>query len=153
EVFASLVTERMEKHPRIHLLHEIVTRIPEATEKEPVILATGPLTGDELAEDLARVVGGEHLAYYDAIAPIVAADSIAWDKVFKASRWGKGGEGDGGDEAYVNCPFDEAEYKAFVAALVSAEKVKPREFEDVRYFEGCLPVEVMASRGEMTLSF
>jgi methylenetetrahydrofolate--tRNA-(uracil-5-)-methyltransferase len=165
EKFAETVTERIHGHRRIRVRHEIVTRIPEAGERSPVIVATGPLTGDALASDLARTVGAEHLAYYDAIAPIVSADSIHWDKVFKQSRWGKGGEGEGqgddaprdasalGDEAYVNCPFDEAEYKAFVAAVVASEKVAPRAFEDVRYFEGCLPVEVMASRGEMTLAF
>jgi methylenetetrahydrofolate--tRNA-(uracil-5-)-methyltransferase len=164
ERFAEIVSERIAGHPRIRVRHEIVTRIPEAGERTPVILATGPLTGDALAADLARAVGAEHLAYYDAIAPIVSADSIDWDRVFKQSRWGKGGEGfeeEGaprdatalGDEAYVNCPFDEPGYKAFVAAIVSAEKVAPRAFEDTKYFEGCLPIEVMASRGEMTLAF
>lgn len=154
DVFAATVTERIEKHPRITIVDEVVRRIPSfASPERPVILATGPLTGDELAADIARVVGADHLAYYDAIAPIISADSIDWDKVFKQSRWGKGGEGDGGDEAYVNCPFDEEEYKAFVRALVESKKVEPRAFEDVRYFEGCLPVEVMASRGEMTLAF
>lgn len=165
EVFAATVTERIEGHPRIRVRHEIVRRVPEASPEAPVILATGPLTGDELAADLGRIVGGEHLAYYDAIAPIVSADSIDWDKVFKQSRWGKGAppaEGGAeaprdeqalGDEAYVNCPFDEAQYRAFVRAVVEAQKVEPRGFEDVRYFEGCLPIEVMAARGEMTLAF
>src|SRR5262249_42569514 len=111
EVFAAKVTERIEAHPRIRRQAEIVTRVPEET---PVILATGPLTGDALAQDLARIVGAEHLAYYDAIAPIVSADSIDWSKVWKQSRYGKSDEKDAGDEAYVNCPFDEAGYKAFV---------------------------------------
>jgi len=166
EVFARTVTARIHEHPRIRVRHEIVKRIPDASPDAPVILATGPLTGDELAADVARTVGAEHLAYYDAIAPIVSADSIDWAKVFKQSRWGKGAPVDPaadapevrdaealGDEAYVNCPFDEAGYKAFVAAIVAAQKVEPRAFEDVRYFEGCLPIEVMASRGEMTLAF
>ena len=165
DAFAALVTKKIASHAGIRLEHAIVERIPEASAERPVILATGPLTGDALATDLARIVGAEHLAYYDAIAPIVAADSIDWDKVFKQSRWGKGGgepaEGESelldatalGDEAYVNCPFDKEQYEAFVAALVSAEKVAPRAFEDVKYFEGCLPVEVMASRGPMTLAF
>lgn len=172
DVFAKLVTARMHEHPRIHVRHEIVKAIPEASPSAPVIIATGPLTGDDLAADIARTVGADHLAYYDAIAPIVSADSIDWSKVFRQSRWGKGapvdpdgGEGerapsDGardatalGDEAYVNCPFDEAGYKAFIAAIVGAQKIEPRSFEDVRYFEGCLPIEVMASRGEMTLAF
>lgn len=170
EVFAKRMTARMHEHPRIHVRHEIVTAIPEASPTSPVILATGPLTGDDLANDIAKTVGAGHLAYYDAIAPIVSADSIDWSKVFKQSRWGKGApvdadaESDGGspekrdatalgDEAYVNCPFDEAGYKAFVAAICRAQKVEPRSFEDVRYFEGCLPIEVMAARGEMTLAF
>jgi methylenetetrahydrofolate--tRNA-(uracil-5-)-methyltransferase len=162
--FAAVVTARISAHPRITVRHEVVTRIPDASPGAPVILATGPLTGDALAEDLSRAVGGQHLAYYDAIAPIISADSIAWDRVFRQSRWGKGAEGEGepaaardatalGDEAYVNCPFDEAGYKAFVRAVVDAQKVEPRSFEDVRYFEGCLPIEVMAARGEMTLAF
>ncbi len=180
DVFARQVTARMREHPRIRVRNEIVTAIPEASPEAPVILATGPLTGDELANDIARAVGAGHLAYYDAIAPIVSADSIDWSKVFRQSRWGKGAadEADAGardatapggaartpwdratqarslgDEAYVNCPFDEAGYKAFVAAIVGAQKVEPRAFEDVRYFEGCLPIEVMAARGEMTLAF
>jgi methylenetetrahydrofolate--tRNA-(uracil-5-)-methyltransferase len=160
EGFASAVTEKIRAHPRIRLEARVVSAIPEASEREPVIVATGPLTGEALAEDIARVVGSAHLAYYDAIAPIVSADSIAWDRVFRQSRWGKGGEEDEvrdatalGDQAYVNCPFDEAEYKAFVAAIVGAEKVEPRAFEETRYFEGCLPIEVMAARGELTLAF
>jgi methylenetetrahydrofolate--tRNA-(uracil-5-)-methyltransferase len=159
--FARAVTERIEAHPRIQLEHRVVERLPEASADHPVILATGPLTGDALAEDLARVVGAQHLAYYDAIAPIVSAESIDWSKVFKQSRWGKGAaETDGdldatalGDEAYVNCPFDKAGYEAFVAAVVAAEKVEARAFEQVKYFEGCLPIEAMASRGPMTLAF
>ena len=152
DAFSALVTARITAHPRIRLEARIVDAIPEASPDAPVVLATGPLTGEALAEDLARVVGAAHLAYYDAIAPIVSADSIAWDKVFKQSRYGKGAE-DGADEAYINCPMDEAQYRAFVALLLGSEKVQPRAFEDVRYFEGCLPVEVMASRGEMTLAF
>lgn len=167
DVFGKVVTERIQAHPRITVRREIVRAIPEASAENPVILATGPLTGDELAQDLAKAVGGEHLAYYDAIAPIISADSIDWEKVFRQSRWGKGAPVDEtgaegadsrdatalGDEAYVNCPFDEEGYKAFVRAVVDAQKVEPRAFEDVRYFEGCLPIEVMASRGEMTLAF
>lgn len=168
DVFAKRVTERIETHPRITRTAEIVRAIPNATAESPVIIATGPLTGDDLAADIARTVGGDHLAYYDAIAPIVAADSIDEAKVFRQSRWGKGApveEGETpddnvkrdatalGDEAYVNCPFTQIEYAAFVAAIVGAQKVEPRAFEETRYFEGCLPIEVMASRGEMTLAF
>jgi methylenetetrahydrofolate--tRNA-(uracil-5-)-methyltransferase len=136
----------------VTLESRVVESIPDASPSSPVILATGPLTGDALAADLARVVGRGHLAYYDAIAPIVSADSIDWDKVFKQSRYGKGIEA-GDDEAYVNCPFDEPQYRAFVADVLAAQKVEPRGFEEVRYFEGCLPIEVMASRGAMTLAF
>ncbi len=145
ERFSEEVTRRIEAHPRIRVVHEEILRIPEA---RPVVLATGPLTGDALASDLAAVVGAEHLAYYDAIAPVVSADSIDWSKVFRASRYEKGE-----DDAYVNCPLDREQYEAFVRALVDAEKVAPREFESARYFEGCLPIEVMAERGERTLSF
>jgi methylenetetrahydrofolate--tRNA-(uracil-5-)-methyltransferase len=164
ERFSAYIAGALDAHPKITLRAEVVSKIPEASESHPVILATGPLTGDALAQDLASLVGSEHLAYYDAIAPIIAADSINWDKVFKQSRWGKGSDGlrdedrkgaasDAGDEAYVNCPFNAEEYRAFVAALVASEKVTPRTFEKIRYFEGCLPVEVMAERGEKTLSF
>jgi methylenetetrahydrofolate--tRNA-(uracil-5-)-methyltransferase len=169
ERFALAMTRVIEEHPGIRVEHREVTEIPA---ERPTIIATGPLTGGALTESIAAVVGAQHLAYYDAIAPIVAADSIDWSKVWKQSRYGKGGAlrgggdtGDGsadgegsdgfgaGDEAYVNCPFDEAGYKAFVRALVEAEKVPAREFEEVRYFEGCLPCEVMAERGEQTLAF
>jgi methylenetetrahydrofolate--tRNA-(uracil-5-)-methyltransferase len=152
EAFSALVTQRVRSHPRIRLEARIVDVIPDASPLAPVVLCTGPLTGDALAADLARVVGRAHLAYYDAIAPIVSADSIDWTRVWKQSRYGKGTE-DGADAAYVNCPMDAARYEAFVAELIAAKKVEPRSFEDVRYFEGCLPIEVMASRGPMTLSF
>ena len=167
ERFAAEMTRTVKTHPKIRVEHREVTEIPK---ERPVILATGPLTSDALAKDLERCLGAEHLAYYDAIAPIVSAESIDWDKVWKQSRYGKGGalrrEGDasesesetsdasdGGDEAYVNCPFDEEGYKAFVKALVESEKVPARDFEEPKYFEGCLPCEVMAERGEMTLAF
>jgi methylenetetrahydrofolate--tRNA-(uracil-5-)-methyltransferase len=152
ERFSASVTERLRSHPRITFESRVVDAVPEASPSDPVVLATGPLTGDALAADLARVVGRESLAYYDAIAPIVAADSIDWSLVFKQSRYGKGAEA-GDDEAYVNCPFDEPRYRAFVRDVLAAEKVEPRGFEEVRYFEGCLPIEVMAARGEMTLAF
>jgi methylenetetrahydrofolate--tRNA-(uracil-5-)-methyltransferase len=155
EAFSSEVHAVLAKHPRVSIEHRIIEAIPEASESNPVVLATGPLTGDELAADIARRIGAEHLAYYDAIAPIISADSIDWDKVFKQSRWGKGSDDGGelGDEAYVNCPFDEEQYRQFVDAVRTAQKVAPRAFEDVRYFEGCLPIDVMADRGEMTLAF
>ncbi len=135
DAFSALVTARLREHPRVRIEARVVDAIPEASPTSPVILATGPLTGDALATDLASTVGCAHLAYYDAIAPIVSADSIDWTRVFKQSRYGKGAE-QGADEAYVNCPLDAAQYETFVAALVAAEKVTPRSFEDVRYFEG-----------------
>ncbi len=152
DAFSAMVTARLRSHPRVTLEARVVEAIPAASPEAPVVLATGPLTGDALAADLARVVGKDHLAYYDAIAPIVAADSIDWDRVFKQSRYGKGAD-DGADEAYVNCPMDEAQYLAFVAAVIGAAKVEPRSFEEVKYFEGCLPIDVMAARGPMTLAF
>ncbi|MFO0608759.1 MAG: methylenetetrahydrofolate--tRNA-(uracil(54)-C(5))-methyltransferase (FADH(2)-oxidizing) TrmFO [Polyangiales bacterium] len=142
--FSATVTRAIDTHPLIRRVAAEVTRIPD---ERPAILATGPLTGDALAADLARVVGAGHLAYYDAIAPIVATDSIDMGRVFRQSRYDKGG-----DDAYLNCPMDEAEYHAFVAAVLAADKVRPREFEEARYFEGCLPVEVMAERGPETLA-
>ena len=162
--FAAEITRALESHPRIRLEHREVTAIPES---RPVILATGPLTSDGLAQSLAAAMGSAPLAYYDAIAPIVSAESIDWTRVWKQSRYGKGGAlrplgempeagsdaEEAGDEAYVNCAFDEAGYKAFVKALVDAEKVPARDFEEPSYFEGCLPCEVMAERGEQTLSF
>lgn len=150
--FSALITRRIRSHPRITVEARVVEAIPAASADSPVVLATGPLTGDALAVDMARAVGRTHLAYYDAIAPIIGADSIDWTRVFKQSRYGKGAES-GGDEAYANCPMDSEQYYAFVRALREATKVEPRSFEDVRYFEGCLPVEVMAGRGELTLAF
>lgn len=148
ERFAAEMTRRLQQDDNIEVISEEVLRVPD---ERPLLLATGPLTGDALAEDLSRRVGGE-LAYYDAIAPIIAADSIDFEKAFFASRWDKG-ETDEERRAYVNCPFTKEEYAAFVQAIRDAEKVTPKGFENARYFEGCLPVEVMAERGEQTLAF
>ncbi|MEM7434677.1 MAG: methylenetetrahydrofolate--tRNA-(uracil(54)-C(5))-methyltransferase (FADH(2)-oxidizing) TrmFO [Myxococcota bacterium] len=143
--FSAEITRRLRSHPLIEVVHEVVDAIPA---DRPVVIATGPLTSGGLAAALAEAVGQEHLAYYDAIAPIVSADSINYDVAFRASRYDKGG-----DAAYINCPLDEAEYDAFVTAVLEADKVEAREFENVRYFEGCLPIEIMAARGPKTLSF
>lgn len=154
ERFSGAVERALLQHPNVTVRAEIVTAIPEASEDHPVVLATGPLTGDELAEDLARVVGRDQLAYYDAIAPIVAADSVDRSIVFAASRWDKGEDAESAEEAaYLNCPMDEAQYTAFVEAVLGATKVEPRSFEKTRYFEGCLPIETMAERGFKTLAF
>ncbi|HKO94006.1 MAG TPA: methylenetetrahydrofolate--tRNA-(uracil(54)-C(5))-methyltransferase (FADH(2)-oxidizing) TrmFO, partial [Polyangiaceae bacterium] len=149
EAFSAMMTRRVRESSLIEVVAGRVDALPDA---RPLLIATGPLTGDALAQDLARRVGAEHLAYYDAIAPIISADSIDWSRVFMASRWDKG---DSLDEqrAYVNCPLDRSEYEAFVAALLAGQKVEPKSFEEVRYFEGCLPIEVMAERGPRTLAF
>jgi methylenetetrahydrofolate--tRNA-(uracil-5-)-methyltransferase len=147
--FSARMTELLLSNPRIELCAE---RIDELPAERPLVVATGPLTGDALAADIARRVGADALAYYDAIAPIVSADSIDWSKVFMASRWEKG-ESEEDRSAYVNCPLNEEQYKAFVSDVCAARKVEAKSFEEVRYFEGCLPIEVMAERGPQTLSF
>ena len=148
--FGAAVTAALHAHPRIDVVAREVRSLAELepSSAAPVILATGPLTGDELAADLERVVGQGRLAYYDAIAPVVTAESVDWSVAFKASRYGKGG-----DDAYGNCPMDEARYDAFLEAVLAAEKVAPKDFEEPRYFEGCLPLEVMAERGRLTLAY
>jgi methylenetetrahydrofolate--tRNA-(uracil-5-)-methyltransferase len=149
ERFAEGMTRLIHQNSNIELLPELVEQLPEA---RPTIIATGPLTGDALAKNIAEKVGVTALAYYDAIAPIISADSLDWDAVFMASRWEKG-ETEEDKTAYVNCPLNEAQYKTFVAEVCAARKIEPKSYEDVRYFEGCLPIEVMAERGEMTLAF
>lgn len=144
ERFSAMMTALIHQHERIELIPGEITRIPD---ERPTILATGPLTSDALASDIARIVGAEHLAYYDAIAPIVSADSIDHNIVWRQSRYDKGGAD------YLNCPFDEQQYTDFVQAMIDAEKVEAHDFEDVRYFEGCLPCEVMAARGKDTLTY
>jgi methylenetetrahydrofolate--tRNA-(uracil-5-)-methyltransferase len=149
ERFAEGMSRLIAQNPNIELRADLVESLPA---ERPTIICTGPLTGDALAKNIADKVGATALAYYDAIAPIISADSIEWDEVFMASRWEKG-ETDEDKTAYVNCPLNEEQYKAFVADVCGARKMEPKSFEDVRYFEGCLPIEVMAERGEMTLAF
>lgn len=150
EQFAALVTQRVENHPRIHVRREEVTRVPD----EPAIIASGPLTSDALAADIARLSGEEYLYFYDAVAPIVAADSIDMSIAFRASRYGRHSE-DASDGDYINCPMTHEGYDAFVDALVSAERIELRSFEqeDPKFFEGCLPIEVMAQRGRQALAY
>ena len=143
-LFSDYVTAKIAAHPLISLAPGEVTDLPA---EGIVIVASGPLTSDALAHSLAGLTG-DRLYFYDAIAPIVSADSLDMTKVFAASRYGKG---DGDD--YLNCPLDEAEYLAFVAELVAAEKVPSRDFEKIVHFEGCMPVETMAERGVETLRF
>jgi methylenetetrahydrofolate--tRNA-(uracil-5-)-methyltransferase len=139
ERFSALVTHHLEGSPQVTLVREEVAALPPPPGL--AVVATGPLTSDALAAELAALCGAR-LHFYDAIAPIVAADSIDMDVAYARSRWGKGQ----GDD-YLNLPLDEAQYRAFVEALVTGEKVKPHGFEEARYFEGCLPIEVMAERG------
>jgi methylenetetrahydrofolate--tRNA-(uracil-5-)-methyltransferase len=146
--FAELVTETIEAHPNITVIRSEVTRIPEG----PTLIASGPLTTASLAQDIMRLSGQKYLYFYDAIAPIVTAESIDLSIAFRASRY-KRGEGEEGD--YINCPMDKAEYRAFVEGLRTAERTELRQFEkeDPHFFEGCLPIEQLASRGDDTLAY
>lgn len=143
ELFSAEVTRRIEAHPRITVRHEEVTALPS-----PGIVATGPLTSSALADVIAQHLGTTSLAFYDAIAPIVSAESLNQDLLYRASRYGKG---DGDD--YLNAPMSEERYRAFVEALVHGEQFRAHEFDQVPYFEGCLPIEEMASRGGDALRF
>ncbi len=142
-LFARLVTERVKSHRNIEVVCEEVTSLPS-----PGIVATGPLTSDRLAAVVQERLGVTHLAFFDAIAPIVAADSLDHDVLYRMSRYGKGG-----GEDYLNAPFDRERYYGFVEALGAAEQYEGHDFDKVLYFEGCLPVEEMARRGPDTLRF
>jgi methylenetetrahydrofolate--tRNA-(uracil-5-)-methyltransferase len=149
ELFAQGVTDRVHGHPRITVSREEVTELPL-----PGVVATGPLTSDALAESVRARLGVESLAFYDAIAPVIARESIDDAIVFRASRYGKETmDGAGEDGAYLNCPFTREQYEAFLDALISADQFHGHEFDEVPYFEGCMPVEVMAKRGRETLRF
>lgn len=141
--FSALVTERVKNHENVTVYHEVVDEIPDG----PTIIATGPLTASGLADYLKKLTGEEYLYFYDAAAPIVEADSINMEKVYLKSRYDKG------EAAYLNCPMTKEEFERFYNALISAETVPLREFEKEIYFEGCMPIEVMAKRGEKTLLF
>jgi methylenetetrahydrofolate--tRNA-(uracil-5-)-methyltransferase len=148
DAFAELVTERVSGHPQIELRREEVTVIPK---DRPAVVATGPLTSPGLADEIASLSGSDYLYFYDAMAPIVTAESVDMSVAFRASRYERGeGEGD-----YLNCPMTEAEYVRFVEELVLAETIALRTFEqeDPRFFEACLPVEVLARRGLKSLAF
>jgi methylenetetrahydrofolate--tRNA-(uracil-5-)-methyltransferase len=175
-VFSKVVSGEVSSHPRITIAREEIGRVPGPDGGwSPVIVATGPLTSDALSADIQRLVGDEHLAFYDAISPIVLAESIDMAKVFRASRWDRSiwhapdkaegkrqqaeeeplphsprpdGEGD-----YLNCPFTKDEYDTFYDALMAAESATVHDFDSVKFFEGCLPIEVMAHRGRDTLRF
>lgn len=144
EKFAECVTAHVADHPNVTVIREEAIEIPT---DGVTIIASGPLTSDALAAKIGELTDLRYLYFYDAVAPTITLDSIDRDIVFKASRYGKG------EAAYLNCPMNEAEYNAFWEALVSAERVPLAEFEDVKFFEGCLPVEEIASRGKQTLTF
>jgi len=149
EAFSRCVTERIQAHPLIQLVRKRVDTLPI---QDVTIVATGPLTSDKLAAEIAALAGKEQLYFYDAMAPIVALDSIDMDKAFRGSRYGRGTD-DEGD--YINCPMDQGEYDRFVKALLEAERIPQRDFEreDKKFFEACLPVEVLAARGHQALAF
>src|SRR5437763_1544955 len=178
ELFARTITQAIHEHPLITLLREEITSVPRGTPSDPVIVATGPLTSEALSQAIVQLVGGEHLYFYDAISPIVLAETIDRSKVFRASRWGRSFRGateqsarvpgatvpgglmpgaacgvDDGEGDYLNCPLTREEYDVFYDALTSAESATVHDFDKERFFEGCLPIEVMAHRGRETLRF
>jgi methylenetetrahydrofolate--tRNA-(uracil-5-)-methyltransferase len=194
--FAQTITQALTDHPLVTIVRDEVSAIPPSSEREPVIIATGPLTSDALAADIAALVGSSHLYFYDAISPIILAETIDRSKVFRASRWDRslrgsrgspgsrgsrgseGSQGSRGSESsrgpegsgasrdvgpacgvddgagdYLNCPMTRGEYEAFYEALVNAESATVHDFDKEKFFEGCLPIEVMAHRGRDTLRF
>ena len=174
--FSEIITQTLDDHPLITIVREEITSIPESSDQQPVILATGPLTSESLSADLALLVGGDHLYFYDAISPIVLAESIDRSKVFRQSRWDRSFRGaeaprhidtetpvaqgfspacalDDGEGDYLNCPLTRAEYETFYRALTTAESATVHDFDTEKFFEGCLPIEVMAHRGPDTLRF
>lgn len=143
ERFAAHLTQALEQEPLVEIIREELT---DFSPEQITIAATGPLTSEPLAQALANLTGSAHLHFYDAIAPILAADSLDMSKIFRASRYGAGDD-------YLNCPFSQEDYAAFYEALTTAEQVPLKAFEEPRYFEGCLPLEIMAARGYRTLTF
>jgi len=142
-LFAGYITRKLSEHPNIRIIREEVGVLPHT----PAIIATGPLTSQPMAAALMAALGSEYLYFYDAIAPIIDAESIDFDKVYRMSRYGKGGDD------YLNCPMNRDEYEQFYQAVLGSEKVNPRGFEEKKVFEGCMPIEVMASRGFDTMRF
>ena len=145
DVFSAAVTEMVENHPNITVRREEVTALDQSA---PVLVASGPLTEGALAQAVAALTGDHRLSFYDAVAPIVTAESLDYDKVFAASRYGRG------EADYLNCPFNKEEYEAFHAALIAAERAPLHDFDgDLTVYEGCMPIEVMAARGADTIRF
>src|SRR5213078_3050540 len=166
ERFAQSITDTLAQHPLVTIVRDEVTAIPASSEREPVIIATGPLTSDALSADLRRLVGQDALYFYDAISPIVLAESIDRDRVFRQSRWNRNtvtsqadqttGPACGVDDGqgdYLNCPMTREEYERFYDAVIHAESATVHDFDKEKFFEGCLPIEVMAHRGEDTMRF
>ena len=150
--FSRLISEAIAAEPRIRVIREEVTRLdaPDAEDSEAAqltILATGPLTSDALSAEIERITGSGRLAFYDSISPIVDAETIDMERVYFAARWDKG------TADYINCPMDRAEFDRFLDALLAAEAAEAKEWEKLEYFEGCLPIEVLARRGRDTLRF
>ncbi|MCS6885329.1 MAG: methylenetetrahydrofolate--tRNA-(uracil(54)-C(5))-methyltransferase (FADH(2)-oxidizing) TrmFO [Acidobacteriota bacterium] len=144
ELFSMKVTEALLSHPKIKIVRQELTEIPEDV---PTILATGPLTSEKLSEVIARITGAGHLYFYDAISPVVDADTVDMSIAFRAARYDKGGAD------YLNCPLSKEEYDAFYDALIEAETVPLKDFEKTPFFEACLPIEEMARRGRETLRY
>ncbi len=144
EQFATKITQTLSEHPRIKILREEIHDIPS---DGLCIIATGPLTSPTLSEAIIQLTQSKNLYFFDAISPIVDAESLNMDTIFRASRYDKG------SADYLNCPMDESAYNRFYDALTQAERVQPKDFENIPYFEGCLPIEVMAERGRQTLLF
>ena len=144
DLFSEEITRTLEEHPNITLKHEEITEIPK---EGPVIIATGPLTSPAFSEQLTQLLGQDYLYFYDALSPIIDAQSIDTEKTFFASRYGKG------DADYLNCGMSRTQYEKFIDELMKAEKVALKEFEKPIYFEGCMPIEVLADRGPQTLAF
>ena len=145
DVFSAAVTDQVERHPNITIHREEVTALDESA---PVLVASGPLTEGALADAIAALTGNHRLSFYDAVAPIVTAESLDYDKVFAASRYGRG------EADYLNCPFNKEEYEAFHGALIAAERAPLHDFDgDLTVYEGCMPIEVMAARGADTIRF
>ena len=145
EGFSKYITEKIINHPRINIINEEVKQIIETD--SPMIIASGPLTSDLLSKEIAKLTGQEYLYFYDAAAPIVVYESLNMDRAYKASRYGKG------DADYINCPMNKEEYELFWNELVNAERTATKDFEKAIFFEGCMPVEEMASRGIDTLRY
>lgn len=149
DLFSESITKKITNHPRIHMQYGEVTAIPA---EGLVLIASGPLTSDALYTQIQQRTGKEHLSFFDAIAPIINAESVNMETAYWKSRYDKG-KMEGSDGDYLNCPMNREQYQSFVQALLAAEQVSFKDFEDVPFFEGCMPIEVMASRGMDTLRF